>query len=76
MNEDIYEKYRLAGKIAAEARDFGVSIIEEGVKYLDIAEKIESKIVKSGAGIAFPVNIARNELAAHYSPRSDDNSII
>ena len=33
---------------------------------------IETRIKKNGAGLAFPVNIALNTLAAHYSPRHDD----
>ncbi len=65
-------KYRLAGKIAAEARDYGSSLIKPDVKLLDVAEKIEKRIKEKGADIAFPVNISINEIAAHYSPRHDD----
>jgi len=72
MDEKTYEKYRLAGKVAAEARDYGADLIKPGVRFLDVADKIESIIRKRGADIAFPVNIAINEIAAHYSPRHDD----
>jgi methionyl aminopeptidase len=72
MDNDIYEKYRRAGKIAAEARDYGADLIKPGVRFLDVANKVESLILKRGAGIAFPVNTAINEIAAHYSPRHDD----
>ncbi len=72
MDEDIYEKYRRAGKIAAEARKLGTRLIKPDVRFLDVVNKVESKILTSGAGIAFPVNIAINEIAAHYSPRHDD----
>jgi len=72
MDESIYEKYRRAGKIAAEARKLGADLIKPDVRFLDVANKVESKILKSGAGIAFPVNIALNEIAAHYSPVYDD----
>jgi len=73
MNSEIYDKYKLAGKIAADARDFGVNLLKSGVSCLDIANKIESKIIDKGGGLAFPVNISINEIAAHYSPKNDDS---
>ena len=75
MDEDVYEKYLSAGKIAAEARDIGVNLIKPGIKFIEVAEKVESKILDSGAALSFPVNIAINELAAHYSPRNDDELV-
>ncbi len=75
MDEEIYEKYIRAGKIASEARDLGASIIKPGMSLLDLANKIESKILENGAGIAFPVNLSINEVAAHYSPSHDDTLI-
>ena len=73
MNSEIYDKYKLAGKIAADARDFGVNLLKSGVSCLDIANKIESKIIDKGGGLAYPVNISINEIAAHYSPKNDDS---
>ena len=75
MNDAVYEKYKLAGKIAAQARNFGVDLIKPGVSFLDVANSVESKILKSGAGIAFPVNISINEIAAHFSPRHDETLV-
>jgi len=72
MDEEIFEKYMRAGKIASEARNYGAELIKPGVSYLDVANKVESKIRSLGADISFPVNIAVNNLAAHYSPRHDD----
>jgi methionyl aminopeptidase len=72
MDEEIFEKYRLAGKIAAEARNYGAGLLKSGVSFLEVAEKIESKITDAGAKIAFPVNISLNEIAAHFSPRHDE----
>lgn len=72
MNDEIYDKYKLAGKIASQARDFGKDMIKPGVSFLDVANTVESKIVESGAGIAFPVNISINEVAAHFSPCHDE----
>jgi methionyl aminopeptidase len=75
MYDIIYDKYKLAGKIAAEARDYGVGLIKPGVSFLEIANLVESLILKKKAGIAFPVNISINESAAHYSPRHDDSLV-
>jgi methionyl aminopeptidase len=75
MDEEIFEKYRLAGKIAAEARNYGAGLLKSGVSFLEVAEKIESKITDAGAKIAFPVNISLNEIAAHFSPRHDEEIV-
>ncbi|MCK5636083.1 MAG: M24 family metallopeptidase, partial [Thermoplasmatales archaeon] len=75
MNDKVYENYILAGKIAAETRDYGAGLIKSGVSFLEVANNVESKIVEKGAGLAFPVNISVNEIAAHYSPRHDDKLV-
>ena len=75
MDNIIYENYKLAGKIAAEARNYGANLIKTGVSFLEVANSIESKISDTGAGLAFPVNISVNEIAAHYSPRHNDTLI-
>ncbi len=71
MDKIVYEKYRLAGEIAAEARDLGVRLIKPGVSVLEVAEKIEEYIKSRGAEPSFPVNISINEVAAHFTPRSN-----
>ena len=63
---------RAAGEIAGKARDYGASLVKEGVKLLDVAEKVEDFILKSGADLAFPVNLSINHQAAHYTPTHDD----
>ena len=75
MDDDIYEKYIQAGKIAAEARDYGAAMIKPGVRYVDVASMVEARILKNGAGLSFPVNISKNEIAAHYCPRHDDTTV-
>lgn len=75
MDNKVYENYKRAGKIAAEARDYGVDLIKPGVSFLEVANSVESKILNDGAGLAFPVNISVNEIAAHYSPRHDDTLV-
>lgn len=75
MNDEIYKKYKLAGKIAAEVRDYGVDLINPGASYLEVANNIESKILEKGADLAFPVNISVDEIAAHYSPKNNDTLV-
>jgi methionyl aminopeptidase len=75
MDNAMYEKYKQAGAIAAEAREYGASLLKPGVRLVDVADSVEKKIKENGAGLAFPVNIALNTLAAHYSPRHDDTLI-
>jgi methionyl aminopeptidase len=70
-----YDYLIKAGKIAAEARNLGAKIIKPGVSFLEVAEAVESKIFEKNAKLAFPVNIAVNEKAAHYTPVSDDENI-
>ena len=75
MDDEVYEKYRRAGKIAAEARDYGAGLIKTGVSFLNVADSVESKIAENGADVAFPVNISVNKIAAHYTPRHDDKLV-
>lgn len=74
MDKEIVGKYRKAGKIAGEAREYGISLVKENTLLLDVAEKIEKYIIEKGAKPAFPVNIGINDVAAHYTPRHDDKS--
>jgi methionyl aminopeptidase len=76
MEKEILEKYRKAGRIAAEARDLALKMTKPGVKLLDIAESAEGFIRKSGAKPAFPLNISVNDIAAHFTPTHDDGRVI
>lgn len=69
------EKIILAGKIAKEVREWIRPQIKKGDLLLDIAEKIESKIIELGGKPAFPTNLSINEQAAHYTPSLNDSSI-
>jgi methionyl aminopeptidase len=75
MDKEIADKYRRAGTIATTARDYGLKLIKPEVPLLEIAEKVEGKILELGGGIAFPVNISLNKVAAHYSPRINDTRV-
>ncbi|MDI6917589.1 MAG: type II methionyl aminopeptidase [Thermoplasmatales archaeon] len=75
MDKKIVEKYRKAGRIASDAREYGMSLVSENTLLLDVAESIESYIIKKGAKPAFPVNIGINDVAAHYTPKHDDKTV-
>ena len=76
MNDIVYEKYRRAGKIAAKVRDAGAKLVKEGANILEVVNKIESKILNDDVGVAFPVNMSINDVAAHFSPRHDDTTLV
>ncbi|MBT7903020.1 type II methionyl aminopeptidase [Candidatus Woesearchaeota archaeon] len=69
------KKIEQAGKIAAEALQYGKSLIKPGVLLLDVATKVEKKIFDMGGKLAFPVNISLNQTAAHYTPIPQDKSV-
>lgn len=70
----ISDNYRKAGKIAAETVKYSKSIVKQGTLLLEIAEKIENKIIELGGKPAFPVNLAIDDIAAHYTPNNNDET--
>jgi methionyl aminopeptidase len=66
------EKYRTAGKIAREVREWSRSLVSPGVRIFDIAEQVESRIIEQGGQLAFPVNVCINDVTAHYTPKFND----
>jgi len=69
------EKIILAGEIASQVKVFAKTIIKPGVPLLEIAEKIESMIIELGGKPAFPINLSIDNIAAHYTPSHDDQTI-
>jgi len=72
MNQDELASLRKAGAISREARERGASMVQEGARLFDVAEEIEALIVRKGAKPAFPVNIGVDDVAAHYTPATND----
>jgi methionyl aminopeptidase len=70
-----YENYIKAGKIASKVKEYAKTIIKKDEKLLDIAEKIENKILEFGGEIAFPVNLSIDDIAAHYTPTLKDETL-
>lgn len=72
MDRDAQEKLRLAGRVAKEAREYGVTLVREGASVLHVADAIEAFIRSRGAKPAFPTCLSLDYVAAHYTPTHDD----
>jgi len=73
--DEILEKYRRAGKILAQVRTEAAKKVTVGESLLSVATFAEDMILENGAEPAFPVNISRNEEAAHSTPSYNDKAI-
>src|SRR4030043_1606114 len=63
-----------AGKIAKQIKEWIKPQIKKGIPLIEIAEKIEDKIIELGGKPAFPTNLSINEIAAHYTPSYNDET--
>jgi methionyl aminopeptidase len=72
MNDDIFEKYRDAGVLAAKILRSSAQRIRIGASYLDLVESIEEQVKEEGATLAFPLNLSLNEDAAHDTASPGD----
>ncbi len=71
MKQEELENYKKAGKIASAAKEYARKILKPGMPLLEIAEKIETKILELGGELAFPVSLAIDDIAAHSTPSLD-----
>ena len=76
LTEEELEVYRKAGKLLAEVREQVRALVKPGARLLEIAERTEELIAQKGAKPAFPCNVSVNEVAAHYSPPANDDTVI
>lgn len=72
---DNIDKWRAAGKLTAETREFGKSLIKKGASLLEVSDKIEEFILSKGGKMAFPAQISCDEIAAHYCADPEDTII-
>jgi len=72
MKEDVFEKYRDAGVLAAKILRSSSQRIHIGASYLDLVESIEEQVKEEGAELAFPLNLSLNEDAAHDTASPGD----
>ncbi len=76
MEKEILQKYIQAGKVAAEALQYGKSLIKPNTKIIDVLEKVEERIYKLGGLPAFPAQISLNQVAAHSCSDLNDNTLL
>ncbi|MEM5802230.1 MAG: type II methionyl aminopeptidase [Candidatus Aenigmatarchaeota archaeon] len=76
MEKETLENFEKAKEIYKKIENFAKPLIKPGVKILDIAEQIENKIKELGGKPAFPVNISIDDIAAHYTPDVNENTIL
>jgi methionyl aminopeptidase len=76
MNEQSIQDYIKAGKAVVSAKNLAKRIIKPGKSFLEIANKCEAEIMRNDAELSFPINMSLNEIAAHYSPPIDDDTIV
>jgi len=76
MGEEAIRKQKEAFEKMKIVLEYAKELIKPNVKILEIAEAIEKKIFEVGAKPAFPVNIGINEIAAHYTPSIEDQTIL
>ncbi|MCD6324374.1 MAG: type II methionyl aminopeptidase [Desulfurococcales archaeon] len=76
MEEEELRNYITAGEIAFKAKQYALKIVSPGKSLLSVADEIEKYILEWGAGLAFPVNVSVNQIAAHRTPLVDDEELI
>jgi methionyl aminopeptidase len=74
MKENEIQNYKKAGEITKKAVEYAKTIVKQNIPLLEIAEKIEAKILELGGKPAFPVNLSINEIAAHATPSYNDSA--
>jgi len=72
--EDL-DKWRKAGKIAAEALEYGRTLIKNGAIIREVCDKIDQKVIDLGARPAWPAQIGLDATAAHATPDPDDDKV-
>jgi methionyl aminopeptidase len=72
MLEDLKKASEITKKVKKEAE----KLLKPGESIYNIAETIEQKIIDLGGFPSFPVNISINNIAAHYTPTINDNTIL
>ena len=75
MNSEEILKWKDAGKLARDALNFGKTLILDGASMLDVTENIENFVIEKEGRLAFPTNIAVNNVGAHWTPSTKSKEI-
>ncbi len=76
MEKEELQSYEKAFLIAEDAVGFAQKLVKEKMSVLELAEKIEKRVLELGGKPAWPANISINEIAAHYTPSIGDNLVL
>jgi len=82
LQSDIYNKIRHASEVHRQVRHYAQSIIQPGIKLIDMCESIEEmnrKLVEEAGlarGIGFPTGCSLNHVAAHWTPNPGDDTVL
>lgn len=70
------DKLRTSGRISARALAHGRTLIVPGARIEEIQQAVEARIRELGGQPAFPAQVSRNHVAAHYcSPPGDPTTV-
>ena len=75
MSIEELEKWKKAGKLAHKALHFGKNLIQENRSMLDVTEEIEKYVFDNGGKLAFPTNLAINNVGAHWTPSTKTTEV-
>jgi methionyl aminopeptidase len=75
MEQNVFDHYIEAGKIASRVLSAGAREIRSGAGFLETVESIEAMVTDTGAGLAFPLNVSLNEDAAHDTASAGDDRV-
>ncbi|MFM1872658.1 MAG: methionine aminopeptidase [Planctomycetota bacterium] len=70
------DKLRLSGRISATALAHGRKMIVPGARIEDVQLAVEQKIREMGGSPAFPAQVSRNHIAAHYCSPPGDVTVV
>jgi len=70
------DKLRESGRISATALAHGRKMIVPGARVEAIQKAVEDMIRKMGGSPAFPAQVSRNHIAAHYCSPPDDPTVL
>lgn len=66
------EDWKQAGRIAAQALQYGRGLIRKGAKLVEVCDLTDAKIRELGGEPAFPSQVSSDHIAAHFCPLADD----
>ena len=75
MSSEDIGKWRKAGKLARDALNYGKTLIQKNSSMLDVTNKIEKFVINNNGELAFPTNLAVNNVGAHWTPSSKSKDV-